>query len=127
MIRTLACLTLLALTACGGGSSSGGTAKGIDYTSAQSIAVALDKGGFTCTGYTPNKEVLMAREEGTCDHDDSTVSITIYQSKDQRLKVEKAFEALASGIPVRGDAWAISTDSKADAVQVQKIVGGQVE
>lgn len=108
------------LTACGGGGS------GVDTSSASAIAKALDAGGFACTGFTANKDVLMARTDGTCDHGSTTVSITTFNSREQRETVEKAFAALSSGVPVHGDAWSVSVDSASQARQVVRIIGGSV-
>jgi ABC-type glycerol-3-phosphate transport system substrate-binding protein len=109
------------LTACGGGGSA------VDTSSAAAIAKALNAGGFTCTGFTPNHEVLMARTDGTCEHGSTTVSITTFNSRDQQAQVGKAFAAFSSGVPVTGDAWSVSVDSRSQARQVSRIIGGSVQ
>lgn len=116
----------LTLTACGGGGS--GTADGVDYTSASSIAQALDKGGFACTGWTPNTQVVGAREDGTCDHTaDQSVSVTTFESADQMKTINEATSSLASGVYVRGDKWQVNVADADQASQVQKIIGGDVK
>jgi hypothetical protein len=110
---------------CGGGDGTG--AKGdVDLTSAEAIARALDAGGYECINFERNTEVVGAREDGSCEHGEDSISITTYNSADQKRSIEKAFSALATGVPVGGDKWTVSAPTKSDAEQIQKILGGKV-
>jgi hypothetical protein len=116
---------VMALAGCGG--SWGGTAQGVDFTSAASIATALDAGGFECTGWTPNVGVIGAREDGYCTHGEGTVSVTTFNSTDQMRTTNDTYEAFTTGVPVRGVAWQVSSRDEAQADAVQKILGGDVQ
>ena len=120
MKRTIVLLTLASVAAC---SSSGGA----DYKSVQAIRDKLDKAGVPCTAYEQNKEVLGAREDGDCKTSgDDQMTITIYDSPDQRDKIRQAFATLHSGIDVQGGAWSVNVATQGEAEQVQKALGGKV-
>ena len=122
-IGTLAAVLVLA----GCGSEAGPPVPTVDYTSASSLAHALDRGGFACTSYQQNRDVIGAREDGACDHGSTRVSITTYNSPEQMQQINEAFKAFQSGVPVQGDAWQVSVSDRAEAEQVRKILGGQVK
>ena len=121
--HTLAALALpLVLAGCASGGSSSG------YTSSQQIRDKLDKAGVACTSYEQNKQVLGAREDGSCTTDGGdTLNITIYNSTDQRDKIEAAFAALRSGIDVQGATWIVNVPTQDEANAVQKAIGGTVK
>jgi hypothetical protein len=123
-IMVVAGVVTLALAGCSGGG--GGTAKDVDYESASAIAKALNTNGFTCSGWTPNTEVVGAREDGSCDHNGETVTVTVFQDADQMKKINDAFKDLASGVSVRGKAWQVGVTDKTEAEQVKKILGGDI-
>ena len=121
--RAIAALALpLVLTGCGGSAGSSG------YTSVQQIRDKLDKAGVACTGYTQNKEVLGAREDGDCTTDaGDQLTITIYNTADQRDKIRAAFATLHSGIDVQGGKWVVNVATQDEANAVQKALGGAVK
>jgi hypothetical protein len=132
----LVAVTILALAGCGssgGGSSSQTTSKPpmVDYASAESIASALDRGGFSCTSWTPNPKALGPRDSGTCTHGTTSVNVSTFTSKDEMAALlasaKRAFGAKASGPSVQGDAWLVTLDDKAQAPEVQKILGGNIK
>jgi len=116
-------VAVLALASCGGN----GEAAGVDYTSARAIATALDAGGFECTGWTPNDGVIGAREDGYCTHSEGTVSVTTFDSAEQMQAMNDAVAAFMSGVPVQGETWQVSSRDEAQAVAVQKILGGSIQ
>lgn len=123
----IAAASLLTLAACSGAGAAG-TASDLDYSSAKAIAAALDEGGFACTGWTANTEVVGAREDGTCDHtSDQVVTVTTFNSADQQKTINEATAALSSGVYVRGDKWQVNVVDGDQAAQVQKIIGGDVK
>ena len=122
-MRYLIVLPLL-LAAC---SSAGSSAADVDYTSAKAIAAAIDKGGYACAGWTPNTEVMGAREDGTCDHSGTSVSVTTFNSAEQMAQINKAFAPMMSGVYVAGDKWQVNLPDKEQATAVQKIIGGDVK
>jgi hypothetical protein len=127
-LTALAAVAVLALAGCSSSTPAGSpVAKGVDYTSAKAIAAALDAGGFACTDWTPNTGVIGAREDGGCTHGETTISVTIFQSADQMKTINDAFKGLASGVPVRGEAWQVGTGDKEQATAVQKILGGAIQ
>jgi len=115
--------TVLALAGCGGG----GTTEGVDYTSTKAIVAALNEDGFDCTGWVPNVGVIGAREDGYCTHGEGTVSVTTFSSAKQMQAMNDATAAFASGIPVQGRKWQVSSRDKAQAVAVHAILGGSVQ
>lgn len=116
---------VLALAGCGG---SGGTTKSVDYTSAASIAKAIDLGGFACTGWTPEPRAVGPKESGSCDHNGTPITVSTFASPDQMKSILDAFGALtAGGVSVQGDAWLVTLSDKAQATAIQKIVGGTVK
>ncbi len=123
----LVTVSVLALAGCGGSDSA---TRSVDYTSAASIASALDKGGFDCTVWTPNPAAVGPRESGSCAHGATTVTVSTFRSAEQMQSLldsaKKAFGAKASGPSVQGPAWLVTLDDKAQAPAVQKILGGSI-
>ena len=127
MIRrtiTAAVVLPLLLAACSSGG--GGSASDVDYTSAKAIAAAIDKGGYTCTGFAAS-EVMGARENGTCDHSGTSVTVSTYTDADTMAQINKAFAPMMSGVYVAGDKWQVNLPDKEQATAVQKIIGGDVK
>jgi hypothetical protein len=125
MKRTPAVLASVLLAA--GCSSGGGSAQGVDYRSAASIAAALDKGGVACQNYTQDTNVIMVREQGSCTHGSVTLNLTTYQDANQQAQVAKAFGSLVSGVVLSGDAWGVNLPDQATADQAQKVLGGSIK
>ena len=121
-VRFLALVPLVLLAACSGG----GSASGVDYTSAKSIAAAIDKGGYACPTFAAS-QVMGARENGSCDHGGTTVTVSTYTSADAMQQWDKAFAPMMSGVYVAGDTWQVNLPDKEQATAVQKIVGGEVK
>jgi hypothetical protein len=125
--RYAAGATVLVLTAVLAGCGGGDTAEGVDYTSARAIATALDAGGFECTGWTPNVGVVGASEDGWCTHGEGTVSVATFDSAEQMQAMNDAVAAFASGAPVQGEKWQVSSRDEAQAAAVHAILGGDVQ
>ena len=121
MLAVLALPLVLTGCASGGASSSG-------YTSVQQIRDKLDKAGVACTSYEQNKEVLGAREDGGCTTDGGDqLTITIYNTAEQRDKIGAAFALLHSGIDIVGDKWVVNVPTQDEANAVKKAIGGTVK
>ena len=120
---------LAAVAALAGCSSGGGTATGVDYTSASAIAKAVDAGGFACTAWTPNPQAIMVRESGTCTHGSTDITVSTYNGANQMQQFDKLLKdsGWASGVIVEGDQWQVNANDKDQATAVQKIVGGTVK
>lgn len=125
----LALIVVIALAFGGSQGNSGGTAKDVDYTSASSIAKAIDAGGFTCTAWTPNPQAIMVRESGSCTHGSTDITVSTYNDANQMQQFDKLLKdsGLASGVIVEGDQWQVNANDKDQATAVQKIVGGTVK
>jgi hypothetical protein len=126
----LVAVAILALSGCGGGGDQNKPVE-VDYTSAQSIGAALDKGGFACTNWTPNPAAVGPKDSGTCSHGATTINVSTFASKDQMKSLldsaRKAFGAKATGPSVQGDAWLVTLDDKTQAPAIQKILGGTIK
>jgi hypothetical protein len=134
MNRSKAALVAIALSALAGCGGAGDKAKSeppkVDYTSAQSIASALDRSGFACTNWTPNPAAIGPRDSGTCAHGATTVNVSTFSSKDQMTflleSARRTFGAKASGPSVQGDTWLVALDDKTQAPEVKRILGGTI-
>lgn len=114
------CAALLALLAgCGGG--------GADYDSVDAIRDKLAAADLECSDYEQNKEVMGAREDGSCEIDGDQATITIYNDSDQRAQIREAFSAFASGFNVDGDAWTVNVPTKDMADKVAEALDGEVQ
>ena len=129
-------VAVIALAGCGGGAAESGATKsgaanGVDYSSAQSIAAALDAGGFGCTGWTPNPAAIGTKESGSCAHGGTNVTVSTFTSaaKMESLleSAKNAFGGKVSGPSVQGPAWLVALDDEAQAPAVQKILGGSIK
>jgi hypothetical protein len=133
-------LSVLGVAGCGGGGGGNGTAKSVDYTSASSIATALDANGFTCTAWTPEPSAIGPKEAGNCQHDGTNVEVATYATADQmtadiaandpgapRLRQGRV-GGLCTGY-VQGDTWMVTPGAgdRAQAAAVRKIVGGTIK
>jgi len=116
------------LTGCGGGGTK------VDTSSASAIAAAMDKGGFTCTGWKANPAAVGPKESGSCDHGGTAITVSTFESADQMKRVvdsiSKAFgqDPAASGTgAVIGDAWMVTPGDASQGAAIQKIIGGTVK
>jgi hypothetical protein len=133
-------LCVLGVAGCGGAGEGNGTAKGVDFTSARSIATALDAHGFTCTEWTQEPSAIGPKEAGNCQHDGTDVEVATYATADQMATV---IASNAPGAPrlrqgrvgglsskyVQGDTWMVSPGAgdRAQAAAVQRILGGTIK
>jgi hypothetical protein len=99
----------------------------VDMRSARAIAAWLDEAGFTCEGFEPNTDVIGAREDGTCSHGETTVTITTFNSAEQMETITEAFKDLQSGVIVQGDKWQVGVDNREQAEEVMNWIGGEVQ
>ena len=113
-------LAAVALTACGGGGGS-------SYDSVSAIRDKLAAADLECSGYKQNKEVMGAKEDGSCEIDGDTATITIYNSADQREQIREAFSAFASGFNIDGDRWSVNVPTKSMADEIADALGGEVQ
>ena len=111
---------LIALTGCGG-------SDGSDLDDVDAIRDKLAAADLDCTSYEQNKEVVGAKEDGSCEIDGDTVTITIYQDAGQRATIREAFSAFASGFNVDGEAWTVNVPTKDMAEKVADALGGKVQ
>jgi hypothetical protein len=124
-----ALLSATVLVVAGCGSGDGGSTSGVDYTSASSIATALNAGGFSCTAGTPEPAAIGPTQAGSCQHDGAQVQVATFASAAMMAKAMTALTAvggLGNGY-VRGDTWIVTPGSAANAPAAQKILGGTVE
>jgi len=124
-LSTVLAGAVLALAGCGGG---------VDFTSATSIAAALNAGGFTCIAWTPESVSTGPKEAGSCDHGDgTTIEVATFASADQLKSALAVFGSALTGADsggyVLGDTWFVTPGlgDKAQATAVQKILGGTVQ
>lgn len=114
----------VALTACGGGAVAGGSSS---YDSVSAIRAALSEAGLHCASWVQNKDVIGAQEDGHCEIDGDTASITIYKSADQRTQIREAFSVFDSGFSVDGDRWTVNVPTRSLADEVAEALGGEVQ
>ena len=118
MKRKLAAVVLLlALGACGDGGSERPTVAG--------LAERLNKAGIPCQNLEMNNDVLVAREEGSCDSAGERVTIDVFNNNEARDAAQKLAESFGAKLAL-GDRWSISVDTDATAERVQKALGGKV-
>ncbi|MCA1569281.1 MAG: hypothetical protein LC798_02955 [Chloroflexi bacterium] len=116
MRRLMAVAVLLVAVGCGGGEDAG-------PPTVAGLAERLRKAGIPCDGLEWNREVLIAREEGSCDSGDERLTIDTFNDNDSRT----AAEALAKSfglILVRGDRWLVSATTDDGARRVRVALGG---
>ncbi len=111
------------LAGCGGGQPA---APRVDYTSAAAIAQALDRGGFACTDVQP-QEIIGARNAVDCRHNGQVVRVQVFGSAQARDQLLGAFGGYDGTDAVGEQGWWIGTDSRPDAEQVARILGGKVQ
>ncbi len=92
----------------------------------QEIRDALASASIPCEGYEQNKEVIGAKEDGSCKIDGDRASLTIYNNAEQRDQIRKAFAAFQSGFNVDGDVWTVNVPTRATADRVAAAIGGKV-
>jgi hypothetical protein len=132
--RVVTALCALAVTAGCGGGDQGGSAgdppaakgKSASYSTVEKVREALAGAGLGCGGWVQNVDVIAAREDGTCLIGAEEVTITIYNSEEQKQTVREAFSALETGISVEGDVWVVGVDTPELAEKVRSAIGGSV-
>jgi hypothetical protein len=113
-----AAFAALLLTACGG--------DGAGYEAADDIRSALLSAGLQCVGWEANEDVVGAQEDGSCEVDGKTTTITIYKSAEQREQIRETFSAFDSGFSVDGDRWTVNVPTRALADRVRDALGGEI-
>lgn len=132
--RTLVPLLLLlavALAACSNDQPppTAPAATGSPAPTGQELARHLGAAGFACTGWTPNHDVAIARDSGSCRHGGQPITITTYTTAAQQTAARTAIDAsgLVTGFLVTGDRFLISgVHARADADRIASTLGGTV-
>lgn len=122
----LSVLLLLAATlgvGCGGGNSRSGDG---GYSTAASIASALNTKGVGCNDFTIDSSgELFTREQGSCTAHGERVTIRTFATANAQANWTKA-AAQFGGVHVVGDRWAVSPDTQATAEQIKTAIGGTI-
>ena len=98
----------------------------MDYSSAASIAQALDRGGFACTNAQP-REIIGAKSALDCRHGEQVVSVQVFGNTQARDQLIAALGGYTGSGVVGEQGWWVGTDSRADAERIARILGGKVQ
>jgi len=110
-----------ALTACGGGSAH-------NYSSPRDLADALD-----CQNYNAESGAIAPADVATCRFDGEQVTLVVGDSPSQRDatirfadEMARKFAPKTTAVPVVGGSWAVITESRSAAQDVQAKTGGEI-
>ena len=111
---------VLLLAASGGGGTK-------TYESVQQLHDGLAKAGVPCDDYRPNTDVIAAREDGSRKTTGGgRISLTIYNSAEQRQLIRDTFAALRTGVDVDGPLWTVNGPTREMGDKVAAALGGKV-
>jgi hypothetical protein len=133
----LVLISTLALSSCGGDSNSNGMpsnqksesdVKNIksDFVFMTDLIASLKSAGVDCVGYVKKEEVLLAKEEGSCNYNGTTIYPVIFGDAKTTPELVKALKAFG-GYWLTSNNWAITLDDEVTARDIQSKLGIAVQ
>ena len=138
--RYLVLLVLIStpvLSSCGGDSNSNGMpstqksetdVKNIksDFVFMTDFISSLKSAGVDCVGYVKKEETLLAKEEGSCNYNGTTIYPVIFGDAKTTPELVKALKAFG-GFWLTSNNWAITLDDEVTARDLQSKLGIAVQ
>ena len=103
-------------------------AKGIksDFVFMSDFIASLRNVGVDCVGYVKKDETLLAKEEGSCTYNGTTIYPVIFGSAKSTPELVDAIKAFG-GYWLTSNNWAITVDDEATARDLQAKLGVTVK
>lgn len=114
----------LALAACGGGGLD--SSSKVDTSTPQAMAASLARGGFACDAFKDNPAAVGPKASGECRHGSVTVTLSTFASSIARDQLISAFGSSDTGTSAVGEAWLVTANTREEAQQVARALGGSV-